>query len=100
MALIVKKKSLDREALASHINDTAFIVETGVVNVIMAASVSARVYGESSANDTHLLLNNTKEKVILFRGLMTKNNHIGIVKGNTASAAREVKDWKAAEILP
>lgn len=63
MALTVKKKSHDRDILASHINDTAVIVETGLVNVIMAASVSARVYGETSTNDTHSSLNNTMEKV-------------------------------------
>lgn len=64
MTLVVKKNSLDREALASHINDTAFIVETGVVNVIMAASVSARKNGEHVANDTQLSLNTIREKVL------------------------------------
>ena len=65
MALLVKKKSQDRETLASHINDTAFIVQSGLANVIMAASVSARVYGEHGANVTHLSLNTTVKKVIL-----------------------------------
>lgn len=62
MAVIVNKKSRDRETLASHINDTAVIIETGIVNIIMAASVTARV--EPGTNDSHLSFNNTREKVI------------------------------------
>ena len=57
MAVIVNKKSRDRETLASHIKDTAVIIETGIVNVIMAASFTARV--EPRNND-----NTTREKVI------------------------------------
>lgn len=62
MAVIVKEKSHDRRTLASHIKDTAVIIETGIVNVVMAASFSAGA--ESRTNDSHLLLNTTREKVI------------------------------------
>lgn len=61
MAVIVKEKSHDRRTLASHIKDTAVIIETGIVNVVMAASFSARM--ESGTNDSHLSLNTTREKV-------------------------------------
>jgi len=62
MAVIVNKKSRDRETLASHIEDTAVIVETGIVNVIMAASFTARL--EPRTNDSHLSFNTTREKVM------------------------------------
>jgi len=62
MAVIVNKKSRDRETLASHIKDTAVIVETGIVNVIMAASFTARL--EPRTNDSHLSFNATREKVM------------------------------------
>lgn len=62
MAVIVNKKSRDRETLASHIKDTAVIVETGIVNVIMAASFTARL--EPRTNDSHLSFNTTREKVM------------------------------------
>ena len=62
MASIVDKRSRDRETLASHIKDTAVVVETGIVNVIMAASFTARV--EPRTNDSHVSFNTTREKVI------------------------------------
>ena len=63
MADIVNKKSHDRATLASHINDTAVVVEAGLVNIIMASSDSARVYGKHRSKDSHLSSNNTREKV-------------------------------------
>ena len=76
MADIVNKKSRDRQTLASHIKDTAVIVETGIVNVIMAASFSARV--EPGINDSHLSFNTTREKVIF--GYEYYNFLIDIIK--------------------
>jgi len=62
MAVVVNKKSRDRETLATHIKDTAVIVEAGIVNVIMAASFTARV--EPRPNNSHLSFKTTREKVI------------------------------------
>ena len=62
MAVIANKRSRDRETLASHIKDTAVVIETGIVNVVMAASFTARV--EPRTNDNHLSFNTTREKVI------------------------------------
>ena len=62
MASIVNKRSRYRETLASHIKDTAVVIETGIVNVIMAASFTARV--EPRTNNSNLSFNPTREKVI------------------------------------
>ena len=62
MAVIANKRSRDRETLASHIKDTTVVIETGIVNVVMAASFTARV--EPRTNDSHLSFNTTREKVI------------------------------------
>ena len=63
MAGIVSRKSRDRTILSSVINDTAVIVEMGLMNVIRASSDSARVFGERAIKDDHLSVNSTKEKV-------------------------------------
>jgi len=62
MAVVVNKKSRDRETLASHIKDTAVIAEAGIVNVIMAASFTARV--EPRSNDSHFSSNSSRGKVV------------------------------------
>lgn len=62
MAVIANKRSRDRETLASHIKDTTVVIETGIVNVVMAASFTARV--EPRTNGSHLSFNTTREKVI------------------------------------
>lgn len=63
MAGIISRKSRDKAALTSVINDTAVIVETGLVHIIRASSDSARVYGEDAIKDNHLPADDTKQKV-------------------------------------
>lgn len=63
MAGLVKRKSNEKATLAGVINDTAVIVETGLMNIIRASSDSARVFGEQAVKDDHLSVNSTKEKV-------------------------------------
>ena len=63
MTGIISRKSRDRAALTSVINETAVIVKTGLVNIIRAASDSAKVYGDRASKDNHLSVNGTKDKV-------------------------------------
>lgn len=63
MANIIGSKLHDRSVLTSVINDTAVIVETGLMNIIRASSDSARVYGNQAIKDKNLPVNSTKVKV-------------------------------------
>lgn len=63
MANIIGSKLHDRSVLTSVINDTAVIVETGLMNIIRASSDSARVYGNQAIKDKNLPDNSTKVKV-------------------------------------
>lgn len=63
MADLINKKSHDKATSTSLINDTAIIVGAGLVNVIMASSDSARLYGEYPSQDSQPYSNDTVEKV-------------------------------------
>lgn len=74
MADLIDKKSHDKATSTSLINDTAIIVGSGLVNVIMASSDSARLYGEYPSQDSQPYSNNTVEKVCRVDDVLHKSD--------------------------
>lgn len=67
MVGVIRTESRNEASRTSVINETAVIATKGLVNIIRAASDSARVNKARAAKDSHLPSNETKGKVMLRR---------------------------------